>query len=167
MDELLILILITGLWLSLLILLSKFRYKSIIFSFFLGIASFISYFVFFITNPEIIGIAYNYHLDIFSEELFKSIFCYLLFLRYRPDLKNMLLVGASVGLGYAFAENIGYLSPIVAIRAVGSFVHMSMTMIVSYGIWKKFETSNRLWLCLIFLSTALHMGWNILVQIYW
>lgn len=95
----------------------------------------------------------------FFEEFFKVITIYL-YLKYRQvSVREVLCLGAAVGLGFVTLESIKHMGSIpdrTLLRMVIP-MHQILTMLSSYGVFKYQDTKKRRWLGLLILSSYIHI----------
>lgn len=96
------------------------------------------------------------------EESFKLLFIFLVFRFSRrgalTERRTCTVFGASLGLGFAFIENFGYVANFLNVlsRAFSSWViHMMTATILAYGVYYVRESKRNLAWVLIFLMIAM------------
>ncbi|MBN1935220.1 MAG: PrsW family intramembrane metalloprotease [Anaerolineae bacterium] len=107
------------------------------------------------------------------EETLKGLPLLLFAFRLRLSERSMILLGVAGGMGFAFAENIGYLSMVpeawplmVVFRTCAAMMHGASSGFVGRGWHRALRRGQWLKALLDFgLAVGIHAGWNLLAVI--
>jgi len=132
----------------------------------IGIIGSIVYSIFLEGNIVFVLLIIKYNIGSFLEEGIK--FFLLILYPFWTDITQIesYVLGASIGLGFGFIENLYLLENygVLLIRGlIGNVLQMTTTLISAFGIYSYKKTDRKEWLLLYFISVFIHELYNYVV----
>ena len=169
MFELIVLFFCLFFWIIITYRVYDISFKLIISGIMLGFISYAVMFVSYITFLDFFALFFQYNVDVFFEELFKMYMGKLFLDRYKLDLHEALALGAMIGLGFSFPENLWYatsIGPAFLRGTLASGAHILYTTISVFGYWRSRKNSDHSWVLFLLISFIFHYVYNFIMLNY-